>query len=207
MASKSNPLDSTPLSTYFPSSGGSIKTNDGTKQVQPLTSKSKCAIAAFVVGGVAGVVIIILGTTNLFGPVGSIGFIASVAGGGTVAVIATGGLIWIAISNCKQAQDSVNDYEFSTLKQIADSLIKDVYYRKFVRSDVYEIKFKDIGDTVKHTQYPTTKEEIQEYEQKIPSIVDTARRQIEQKLKISIPIPRLLDTLAEHHSTLFPYIF
>jgi hypothetical protein len=107
MASKSNSLDSnTVCSDYSPLNEGSIETNNGTKHVQPLTSKSKCAIAAFVVGGVAGVVIVILGTTNLFGPVGSIGFIASIAGGGTVAVIATGGVIWIAISNCKRSNDA-----------------------------------------------------------------------------------------------------
>jgi hypothetical protein len=107
MASKSNSLDSAPLSaTYSPSSGGTIKTNEGTKQIELLTSKSKCAIAAFVVEGVAGVVIIILGTTNLFGPVGSIGFVVSIAGGGTVAIIATGGVIWIAVSNCKRAKDT-----------------------------------------------------------------------------------------------------
>lgn len=108
MTSKSNPLDSNTVSTtYSPSDRGSIKTNDGTKHVQPLTSKSKCAVAAFVVGGVAGVVIVILGATNLFGSVGSVGFIASIAGGGAAVVIAAGGVIWIAISNSKRSNNAM----------------------------------------------------------------------------------------------------
>jgi hypothetical protein len=122
MATKSNPLNSNTVSTaYSPSDGGSIKTTDGTKHVDSLTPKSKCAIVAFVVGGVAGVVIVILGAINLFGPVGSIGFLVSIAGGGAVAVIAAGGVMWIAISNCKRSQEAATDIiETKTATQAVD---------------------------------------------------------------------------------------
>lgn len=120
MASKSNSLNPNPGSpTYSLSDGGSIKTEDGTKKVQLLTPKSKCAIAAFIIGVCVGVLIVILGTTHLFGPVGSIGYIASIAVGGTAAAIAMGGLIWTVISNCKQSDSKphMNSKEATSKQQ------------------------------------------------------------------------------------------
>lgn len=87
-----------------------------TETIQPLTSKSKCAIVACVVVGIAGIVIIALGATNIFGPTGSTEFIASIASGGGSVVIAAGGLLWIIISNNKQSDshsilDESNNYK------------------------------------------------------------------------------------------------
>lgn len=106
MSSKSNPVGSGDTSSlhHIPSHEGTISTATGERSAKTLSTTSKCAIVAFVVGGVAGIVIIGLGATNMFGSVGSSGFIGSIAGGGAVAVFSTGGIIWIAIANCKAEQ-------------------------------------------------------------------------------------------------------
>lgn len=89
---------------HVPSNNGTLSTAGGEREAKPLSTTSKCAIIAFVIGGVAGIVIIGLGAVNMFGPVGSSGFIGSVAGGGAATVLSGGGLIWIAIANCKTGQ-------------------------------------------------------------------------------------------------------
>lgn len=98
---------------------GKITTADSERSATPLSNTSKCALAAFVIGGVAGIVLIALGAANLFGPIGSIGFIASIAGGGLFALISAGGLIWIAIANCKhpKKQETSQDVSPNSLSQ------------------------------------------------------------------------------------------
>jgi hypothetical protein len=88
---KSNRVDST--STY----------NDHLYSIDThsLSGKSKCALVAFVVGGVAGAVIIALGGLNVFGPIASVGFIASITGGVALTCTALGGMVWIAVLYCK----------------------------------------------------------------------------------------------------------
>ncbi|HEY4832505.1 MAG TPA: hypothetical protein VIH61_08115 [Waddliaceae bacterium] len=66
-----------------------------------LTAKSKYATVAAIVGGVAGFVIIALGIVNTFGAIGSVGYITSILGGSTLVCMTVGGIIWIALSNCK----------------------------------------------------------------------------------------------------------
>jgi hypothetical protein len=75
-------------STIYPFPGDVVITNSRTKQLQPFGFQFKCTLAACTVGGIAGAIIVILGTLNFFGPVGSIEFAASIAGGGTAVVIA-----------------------------------------------------------------------------------------------------------------------
>ncbi len=77
-------------------------------ETQTDKGKLKCAIIAFVVGGVAGIVIIGIGATNLFGSIGSTGFIASMLGGGLLTVTSAGGIMWIAIANCKSQKKPPN---------------------------------------------------------------------------------------------------
>lgn len=98
---------------------GKITTSDGERSAQSLSGTSKCASAAFVLGEVAGIVLIALGAANLFGPIGSIGFIASIAGGGLVALISAGGLIWLVIANCKhpKKQETSQDVSTNSLSQ------------------------------------------------------------------------------------------
>ncbi len=66
-----------------------------------LTPRSQCATAAFIAAGLAGVIIVALGATHMLGSMGKIGFIASLAGGGTLACVAAGGLFWVVVSHCK----------------------------------------------------------------------------------------------------------
>lgn len=68
---------------------------------QPLSPSARWTIVALVIGLIAGIVIIGLGAADLFGHVGSTGFIGSITGGGLTILIATGGLIWMAIATCK----------------------------------------------------------------------------------------------------------
>lgn len=68
---------------------------------ETLNCQAKWVIAASIVSGVAGAVILILGGINLFGAVGSAGFIASMAGGGTLVCLAIGGTTWIVVTACK----------------------------------------------------------------------------------------------------------
>jgi acetoin utilization deacetylase AcuC-like enzyme len=63
------------------------------RDASALSCKSKCAIVAFIVSGVAGAAIVVLGGLNLFGSVGSVGFIASIAGGSTLILIALGAFV------------------------------------------------------------------------------------------------------------------
>jgi hypothetical protein len=123
MTSKSDPIGSggnfSPHQIH--SHEGIISTSAGERSTKPLDTKSKCAIIAFVVGGVAGIVIIGLGAANMFGPIGSAGFIGSVAGGGVVTVFAGGGIIWIAISSCQTGQGQTNQ---STAAQSVTSTIE-----------------------------------------------------------------------------------
>jgi diadenosine tetraphosphate (Ap4A) HIT family hydrolase len=77
-----------------------------------LSSKSKCALIALAIGGVAGGAIVGLGALTIFGAVGSIGFIAAMIGGGTLIFVAVGGIGFIAICSYKQSTDettSAND--------------------------------------------------------------------------------------------------
>lgn len=70
-------------------------------KASPIHSKSKyLAIIACSIGEVAGIVIVALGAIYLFGPVGSVGFIASIAGGGLLVCASTAGIVWIAIYSC-----------------------------------------------------------------------------------------------------------
>jgi hypothetical protein len=75
--------------------------------ISALGDKSKYAIAALVVSGVACVVIVALGGLTLFGPIGSTGFIASIAVGGTFVGIAISGIAWIAVVNCKNRKQAI----------------------------------------------------------------------------------------------------
>jgi hypothetical protein len=86
---------------------------------KPLSTQSKCAIVAFVVGAVAGIVIIGLGAANIFGSIGSVGFIGSLASGGVVTVFFGGGIVWIAIASCKAGQGESKD-DASTIKSETD---------------------------------------------------------------------------------------
>lgn len=103
MASKSDRVDSGSNAHFYnaPKDRQTVSTSNGEREAKPLSNKSRCALIAFVVGGVAGIVIIGLGATNMFGAVGSTGFIGSLAGGGVLAVFSSGGIIWIAVANCK----------------------------------------------------------------------------------------------------------
>ena len=102
MATKSNPVDTRDASFPYPASNGE-------KDAKHLSPQSKCASVAFVVGGVAGIVMVVLGATNLLGPIGSTGFIGAVAGGGSLVVIAAVGLLWIVISNCRQTDSQLHN--------------------------------------------------------------------------------------------------
>ena len=75
----------------------------GKKSITPL-AHSKCAILALVISCVVGMTLIGLGTTRLFGPVDSVGFIGSLAGGGVLTAVSGFLFIWILISNCKKEQ-------------------------------------------------------------------------------------------------------
>ena len=109
MATKSNPVETGDPSFLYSASSpkGQISTSYGEKSAEHLSPRSKCASVAFVVGGVAGIVLVILGATNLFGPIGSTGFMGSVAGGGSLVVITAVGLLWIVIPNCKQSDSEL----------------------------------------------------------------------------------------------------
>src|ERR1700724_3161703 len=74
------------------------------KKTMPLSTQLKCALAAFVVVGIAGIVIASLGAINLFGPVGSIEFIATLAGGGALVLIGIGGGAFIICYKNKKIQ-------------------------------------------------------------------------------------------------------
>ncbi len=87
MTSKANPLDSNTFAAY-------------SKQAYSLTSPSKCAIAALALGTVVGVIFVSLGATNLFGSVGSLKSVVSIAGGASLTLIALGGIALI-ICKCK----------------------------------------------------------------------------------------------------------
>ena len=63
------------------------------------TPRAKWLTVAFIVGGVAGIVIVAIGATNLFGLPGSTGFIASITTGSVFTGGAIGGIIWIAITS------------------------------------------------------------------------------------------------------------
>src|ERR1700722_10627118 len=84
------------------------------KNTQTLSAKSKYAIVAFIISGVAGIVLIALGITNMFGSIGSLGFIASTAGGGTLVCVAIGGVLLIAVSNCKNQKQLSESEKMST---------------------------------------------------------------------------------------------
>jgi hypothetical protein len=85
----------------------SLPYQKGKKNTESLSIKSKYFITAFVVGALAGGVITGLGIVNTFGPVGTPGFISSMAGSGLMALIPGGGLIWIIIVNCKNSKNSL----------------------------------------------------------------------------------------------------
>lgn len=114
----SEPVGSGDTSSRYPvpSHEGEISTSNGKMSAKHLSPLSKCATVAFIVGGVAGIVVVILGAINFFGSVGSTGFIASIAGGGSVVVIGAVGLPWIIISNYKQSEANVADKPFKTEK-------------------------------------------------------------------------------------------
>jgi hypothetical protein len=101
-----------------------------------LDSKSPWVLVAFVVSGVAGVVIIALGATNVFG---STGFVPSMVVGGVLICGATGGFIWFAVSCCKRAQqteqeaDRVKNVERKeNVTDVKDSVNKDTFQKKWI---------------------------------------------------------------------------
>lgn len=67
----------------------------------------KWALLAFLIAGVAGGILLGLGGgTHWFGTVDKMGFIGSLAGGGVITAVAAGGLLWLAISSCKNTSSS-----------------------------------------------------------------------------------------------------
>lgn len=75
--------------------------------IKPLSAVSKWLSLTFTAGEVAGIIIIGLGTANLFGSVGSMGFTASLATGGTLILTATIGLSGVGIIiYCKNPKSS-----------------------------------------------------------------------------------------------------
>lgn len=108
-----------------------------------------------------------------------------------------------------KAKDSVSDYDLTSLKQIADEIIMSPYLRNLIRGDIYDVQCHDfeVGDVVKRTRYPSTVAEIEEYERRVPLIVQNVRAHVEKELQITIPISELVAVLEKHHRTLFPYIF
>lgn len=114
MSSKSDRIDSGSTVHLYntPKDKKTISTSHGDRKAKSLSKKSKCALIAFVVGGIAGIVITGLGATNAFGAVDSAGFIGSLAGSGVLTVFSIGGIIWIAVANCKTnhgRSDAVSD--------------------------------------------------------------------------------------------------
>ena len=87
------------LSSIYPQEG-TITTDVGVKHITLLGSTSKCVVIACIVGSI-GIVFIALGIANICGPTGSVGFIASVAGGSALTAAAIGGVIWITIIHYK----------------------------------------------------------------------------------------------------------
>ncbi len=140
MASKSTSISSEDTSSQYqiPSHQGTISTSIGKRSAKTLSTVSKCFIVAFVVGGVAGIVIIGLGAANIFGPIGSPGCIGSIAGGGTVTVFSIGGITIggiIVIANCKT-------------KQGRSRLTRDENHTIETRSNLDRVPLKDkMGET------------------------------------------------------------
>lgn len=64
---------------------------------QTLSGASKCAIVASIIGIIAGIVIVALGSVNIFGS--GKGFIGSITGGGLATLISGGSLTWLVIVN------------------------------------------------------------------------------------------------------------
>lgn len=77
------------------------KPSKDVKEATPAT-QSSYAIAAFVIGLLAGSVAIVLSVSKAFGPVGSIGFYGALIGGGVVAVPSGVGMAWMAYKNSKR---------------------------------------------------------------------------------------------------------
>lgn len=68
----------------------------------PLSCQSKYALVASVLTTVAGSLLVALATLQLYGPVGSVGFLAATITGSLVATAALSCIIWIAIQGCKK---------------------------------------------------------------------------------------------------------
>jgi len=122
MTSKNNPVNTTSAHLHYqtPSREQSISTANGERRAKPLSTKSKCAIVALAIGGIAGIVIIGLGVTHMFGPVGSTGYIGSLAGGAGFIVISGGSIFWIVIANCRR-QEVQNSQNHNRIDVIEDN--------------------------------------------------------------------------------------
>jgi ankyrin repeat protein len=111
--------------------------------ISPISPARALCSGAVICGLLAGVTIATLGAVNLFGEVGSFGFYGSVIGGGVLACGGIGGIIALAITNCKnnhpisqkndapssiqhqnQEQSSVSPFPFLDLpKEIAQHVL------------------------------------------------------------------------------------
>lgn len=75
--------------------------------IHTLCRPSKCAFVALALGVVVGAALVAIAITQQLGPLGSPGFIATVAGGGALTLLSAGGIIWIALRNCRSQQEDI----------------------------------------------------------------------------------------------------
>lgn len=107
-----------------------------------------------------------------------------------------------------KAKDSVNDYEFDFLKDIANQIIVNPYYKSLISRDYYEfLEVPMHGDFTHKVVLPDTPEKIKIYNEIVPNIVSQARFEVEKSLEKAVPISELLNELAKNRWKLFPYIF
>jgi hypothetical protein len=99
-----------------------------------LSPKAQWVIIAFTAA--AGIALVVLGALNYCGPVGSIGFVASIAGGGLLTLAAAGGSVWIVF-----AKRRVTEATKEATKQAA----MDFARQKLGEGNINPFDFKYLG--------------------------------------------------------------